>query len=326
MGPLFGELNDEVLAQVRERQASALAPTGLSGAVARTDVTVPGPRGAPDVVLRVHRPEGCATGAPCLYSIHGGGYVMGSYVSEDMKLQRICLALGCVATSVEYRLAPETRYPGALEDCYAGLAWVHAHAAELGVDPTRVGIGGGSAGGGLAAALAILARDRSELPVAFQLLLYPMLDDRHCSTSSRWDAPVWNPAHNRYGWRAYLGPLDGTDGVPATAAPARATDLSGLPPAFIAVGSADMFVDEDIAYSQALLHAGVPTELHVYPGGVHGFESLLPDDPLSVRARRDVIDWLVRVTDIEGRSDGGRRSGRADRSAGGAGEHLRLAR
>ena len=254
---------------------------------------VPGPPGAPDLVVRVHRPKGATGTLPGLYSVHGGGYIIGSYEMEDLRFDRWCPKLGCVGVAVEYRLSPETRYPGPLEDCYAGLTWVHEHADELGIDPGRTGITGASAGGGLAAALAILVRDRGELPVAFQLLIYPMLDDRQETPSSHWEVPVWNPAANTFGWQAYLGDLYGSADVPATAAPARATDLSGLPPAMITVGSADGFCDEDIVYAMRLNQAGVETELHVYPGAPHGFDGMLPGARLARQCRRDMVDWLA---------------------------------
>ncbi|HVX22132.1 MAG TPA: alpha/beta hydrolase [Acidimicrobiales bacterium] len=291
----FEVLGDHNVGAVRRAQLEAAALLQPSAAVARTDHTVPGPAGGPDVVLRVHRPVDLDGPAPCLYWVHGGGYVIGSYRTEDLRLERLCLDLGCVAVAVDYRLAPETPYPGPMEDCYAGLAWVAAQAPALGVDPGRLGVGGGSAGAGLAAALSLAARDRGGPALAFQLLVYPMLDDRGATRSSGWAAPVWSPANNRYGWQAYLGDCYGTDHVPATAAPARADDLAGLPPAFVGVGSADLFVDEDVAYAHRLLHAGVPTELHVYAGAVHGFETITPAAALAVRLRRDVTEWLGRV-------------------------------
>ena len=192
----------------------------------------------------------------------------------------------------EYRLAPETPDPGPLADCYRGLAWVHANAAKLGIDPARIGIGGASAGGGLAASLALLARDRAELAIAYQLLVYPMIDDRQTTPSSGWEVPVWPPSANTYGWTAYLGEGKGGPDVSPYAAAARATDLAGLPPALISVGGVDGFVDEDIEYARRLNQANVPTELHVYPGGPHGFDSLAPGSTLGKRAQRDMEDWL----------------------------------
>ena len=284
--PKVDGLSDEVLPAFRRRQMTA-ADVRLSDGVERVDHRVPGPSGDADLVVRVHRPKGLGGPLPCVYAIHGGGYVLGSYQMEDARLDRWCTRFECVGVAVDYRLAPETPYPGPLEDCYAGLGWVHTHHKELGVDLERTGIAGASAGGGLAAALALLARDRAELPIAFQLLMYPMLDDRQLTASSGWNVPVWNPAANAYGWRSYLGPRYGTDDVPTTAAPARATDLRDLPPALLCVGTADGFCDEDITYAQRLNQAGVPTELHVYPGAPHGFDMLpgIPPSPVGAGGR-----------------------------------------
>jgi len=196
--------------------------------------------------------------------------------------------------SVEYRLAPETPYPGPLEDCYRGLRWTQDHAADIGVDPQRIGVMGVSAGGGLAAALALLARDRAEVPLAFQLLDQPMLDDRQRTPSSRdGDLAVWTRKSNTFGWRSYLGDLYGRDDVPATAAPARATDLSGLPPALVSVGAFDGFRDEDVDYATRLNQAGVPTELHVYPGACHGFNLLAPHAAVSRQSAHNIERWLA---------------------------------
>jgi len=211
---------------------------------------------------------------------------------NDLRFDRWCTDLGCVGASVEYRLAPEAKYPAAIEDCYAGLAWMHANADALGVDRGCIGIGGESAGGGLAAALGLLARDRAELPVAFQLLIYPMIDDRQITESSQWPDPIWPPNANTYGWSAYLGAQKGADDVPIYAAPARATDLAGLPPTLISVGAIDGFSDEDIDYAVRLRHAGVPVELHVYPGAPHGFDSFAPETATARRANHDMAEWL----------------------------------
>ncbi|MBO0730227.1 MAG: alpha/beta hydrolase [Acidimicrobiaceae bacterium] len=267
-------------------------PVELSDDVERTDHTFPGATGAPDVTVRVHRPRGTRGTLPCVYSIHGGGYVIGSYSMDDARFDSWCPRLQCVGVSVEYRLSPETAYPGPLDDCYAGLAWVHAHAGELGIDPARIGILGASAGGGLAAGLALLARDRGEIPVAFQVLVYPMIDDRQITPSSQVELPIWNPSANEFGWRAYLGPLYGTNGVPPYAAPSRATALEGLPPAYVMVGTADGFHDEDVDYALRLNAAGVPTELHLYPGAPHGFDMMMADAPVAKRARQSMEAWV----------------------------------
>ncbi|MCC7366225.1 MAG: alpha/beta hydrolase [Dehalococcoidia bacterium] len=281
---------------MRETRLAQLATiqSQLSDAVERTDYTVPGPDGAPDVALRVHRPAGQQGPLPAIYWMHGGGYVFGSHEMDDLRFDKWCPALNCIGISVEYRLAPETPYPGPLEDAYAGLAWVHENAATLGIDTAHLGIGGASAGGGLAAGLALLTRDRGKIPLAFQLLIYPMIDDRMTSVSSGWEVPIWSPASNKAGWAAYLGDLVGGD-VPIYAAAARARELDGLPQALITVGALDGFLDEDIDYALRLTHAGVPTELHVYPGGPHGFDALLPGTALARRARADMETWLAHV-------------------------------
>ena len=195
--------------------------------------------------------------------------------------------------AVQYRLAPEHPYPAPIEDCYAGLRWVKEHGGEIGIDTTRVGIGGPSGGGGLAAALALVVRDRAEVEIDYQLLIYPMIDDTRTSVTANWDVPVWNPESNEFGWRSYLGERFGTEDIPSHAAPSRETDLSGLPPTFIMVGTLDGFADEDIAYAQRLNQAGVSVELHVYAGAPHGFEGFAPDAAVSRQARRDINNWLA---------------------------------
>jgi acetyl esterase/lipase len=248
----------------------------------------------------VHRPAGQGAGAASIYSIKGGGYVLGSHENDDQLLDRYCNEFGCVGVSVEYRLAPETPYPGPLEDCYAGLAWTVEHADELGVDPARVGIAGISAGGGLAAALALLVRDRGELPVAFQLLQCPMIDDRQVTASSRADdLIVWTRTANTFGWRSYLGALYGTDDIPGYAAPARADDLSGLAPAMVIAGGADGFRDENIEYARRLGQAGVRTDLVVIAGAPHGVQMFIGTTP-ERRWSRAVSEWLQPHLDTPG--------------------------
>ncbi len=272
------------------RSASFAAPE-LSDAVARTDHVVPGD---PPVRVRVHRPVGREGRLPAIVTIHGGGYVIGSYDMDDPVLDQWCPALGIVGVSVDYRLAPETPYPGPLDDCYAALRWTADHADELGIDPGCIGVSGLSAGGGLAAALALLARDRGDIPLAFQLLDCPMLDDRQRTPSIR--APglyVWSSGSNEFGWRSYLGELYQSDDVPVYAAPARATELAGLPPACVIVGSIDGFRDEDIDYAQRLNQAGVPCELHVIAGLPHAY-LLVPGAAAVQQAARCRDDWLAR--------------------------------
>lgn len=233
---------------------------------------------------------------PCMYWIHGGGYIGGSALTVDARLNRWVEDLDCVAVAVDYRLAPEHPYPIPLEDCYTGLSWVVTNAERLGIDPGRVVVAGSSAGAGLAAALALLARDRGGPPVAGQVLIYPMLDDRQITPSSQFlGTAVWGRPANRLGWRAYLGPDAGQTDVPGYAAPARAADLAGLPPAFVAIGGADLFRDESIAYAARLLEAGVPAELHVYAGAPHGFEVIAPAADVSRRCDAEITAALRRA-------------------------------
>ena len=286
----FEVLDADTLGVIRE--TPLLPPGELSDAVERTDHVV---SAAPRVVVRVHTPKAAAGGPrPCVYSIHGGGYVIGSYEMDDLKFDQLCQTYDCIGVSVEYRLAPETPYPGPLEDCHAGLAWVFRNAAQLGIDPSRVGVTGMSAGGGLAAALALLVRDRGEHTLDWQLLDCPMLDDRQRTPSSRADGLlVWSRESNAFGWKSYLGDLYGGGDVPYHAAPARAEDLSGLPPAYVCVGGADGFRDEDIDYALRLNGAGVECELHVYPGAPHGVV-LFATTGVAQRYQRDQNDWLAR--------------------------------
>lgn len=238
----------------------------------------------PDVMVRIYQPEGRPATLPGFFWIHGGGYVLGSVAESDASMSQLAKDVNCVVASVEYRLAPEHPFPAPLEDCYAGLKWFFSNSAELGVNPERIAIGGGSAGGGLAAGLAILARDRAEVNVCFQLLVYPMLDDRSVTPSAQiTDTPIWTRESNLLGWEAYLGKPGGSPDVSPYAAAARCTDLSGLPPAYIPVGELDLFLDEDIEYAQRLLQAGVPTEFHIFPGAIHGFDGLAAHSAVAQR-------------------------------------------
>ena len=267
-------------------------PSELSTDVDRQDHVV---SGSPDVVIRIHRPLRAQGELPCVYSIHGGGFVMGSRVMDDVRFDTWCPKYGCIGVSVEYRLAPETPYPGPLEDCYLGLKWIYDHHDELGIDPTRIGVGGTSAGGGLAAGLALLARDRGEVPLRFQLLDCPMLDDRQTTPSSQLDdLQIWTREANSFGWQSYLGDLYGTADVPVYAAPARATDLRDLPEAYVCVGNVDGFRDEDVDYAMRLNQAGVSTELHVHPGAHHGVHLMFPETSIAQRYVQGIEEWISR--------------------------------
>ncbi len=284
-----GVLSAGSLTAMRASAAKPSAPP--SDDVERRDHVV---AGEPGVVVRVHRPAGATGALPCVYSMHGGGYVTGSYDNDDARLDGWSRAYQCAGVSVEYRLAPETPYPGPLEDCYQGLTWVFDHHGELGVDSGRIGVAGTSAGAGLAAGLAILARDRGEVPLRFQLLDAPMIDDRQVTPSSRRDDLVIFDRHSsEFGWRCYLGALYGTAHVPGYAAPARATDLSGLPPAYVCVGNVNGFRDEAIDYAMRLNQAGVPAELHVHPGAPHGVKRFA-SVPVAQRYTQGINDWIGR--------------------------------
>ncbi|MBC2873929.1 MULTISPECIES: alpha/beta hydrolase [Streptomyces] len=269
------------------------------------ELSVPGPPGGPDVTLVSARPSAAPAGPlPLLYYLHGGGLIAGNAWSVLPRVLRDwALPLGLAVASAEYRLAPGARYPEPLEDCYAGLAWAAGHADQLGVDPDRIIVGGKSAGGGLAAALALLARDRGGPRPLGQLLLCPMLDDRAATFSSRHlSVPgALDRTSDATSWRAYLGDRHGTADVPPYAAPARATDLSGLPPAYVDVGSAEMFRDACVAYANALWQAGGQAELHVWPGAFHGFDTMAPKAALSRTARTARTDWLGRLLTSPGR-------------------------
>jgi acetyl esterase/lipase len=228
---------------------------------------------ASGVGVRLHRPIGASRPGPALLWIHGGGYVLGNAQQDDRLCQRFTRELGITVTAVDYRLAPEHPYPAPLEDCYSALTWLAGLPA---VDPTRVAIGGASAGGGLAAALALLARDRGEVTPALQLLAYPMLDDRSGTGPENPNYRLWSPKSNRFGWAVYLGNAD-----PQVAVPARRNDLSGLAPAWIGVGTNDLFHDEDVAYAERLAAAGVSCHVEVVPGAFHGFDLVVPKAAVS---------------------------------------------
>lgn len=298
---LPSSIQPDDLARVREQVAAAFLPIDdvIAGrAIEHTDRTIPGPDGAPDVTVTILRPsDRTVENAPGIYHTHGGGMILGDrFVGADQLCDWV-LEFGAVAVSVEYRLAPEHPDPAPIEDSYAGLVWTAENAAELGIDPARLILAGASAGGGLAAGLALMARDRGGPSVAAQMLIYPMLDDRNESPSAGQfeGIGVWDRISNDTAWTMLLGDRRRTPQVSPYAAPARATELAGLPPAFVDVCSTETFRDEDIAYATELCRAGVQTELHVWPGGFHGFDSLAPDAPLALQARARRVDWLRRV-------------------------------
>ena len=296
------DFNEEVLRAIRAGApvAKQMKPPALSPeqqAVACEQRVIPGPPGAPEVRVLVYTPtrKNLDTPRPAYLHIHGGGYVLGNPELNDGSNRSLAAELDCVVVSVDYRLAPETRFPGALEDCYAALVWLQAQAEPLGIDRTRIAIGGESAGGGHAAALALLVRRRGDAQLCLQLLDSAMLDDRTGSTSDPHPYCgefVWTRTSNRFGWRSLLGTEPGGPDIPAVAVPAREADLSGLAPAFMAVGALDLFLDENLEYARRLIRAGVATELHVIPGAFHGFTvagEYSPQGRDYLRLRRDAL-------------------------------------
>ncbi|WP_082384909.1 alpha/beta hydrolase [Brevundimonas sp. AAP58] len=278
------QLDGQWLEQNRRRRAQAMAALTASIPEGVEVRSIPGPAGAPDVTVLILDPHPDRDDEPAFLFMHGGGFVGGSVAQTAPRLPGLARACDCVVISVGYRLAPETPFPGPMEDNFAALSWLHQNAAALGVDPDRIAVGGGSAGGGHAAQLAIAARDRG-VPVRFQLLIYPMLDDRTGSTR-RVPGHIghfgWNEASNRFGWSAYLGRPAGSDDPPHGAVPARVEDLSGLPPAWIGVGSADLFFAENLEYARRLGEAGAMVEVVVVPGAYHAFEGDSPDSRATI--------------------------------------------
>ena len=273
------------------------------------DRAVPGWEGEPEVPVRVYWPDEAVAGelVPGVLQIHGGGFIVGSIVTENLGAAMLAAEVGAVVVSVEYRLAPEHAYPSAVYDCYAALRWLDTEAGALGVDPGRLAVLGTSAGGGLAAATALLARDLGGPSLCFQMLHIPELDDRLETPSMQAfvDSPVWNRPLAEQSWRAYLGELFGRDDVPAYAAPARATYLRGLPPAYVSTAENDPLRDEGLLYGIRLLQAGVSVELHQYPGTFHG-SAMVVTAAVSKRAQREATEVLRRAlgTDEDGAGAG----------------------
>jgi acetyl esterase/lipase len=296
-GSALNAENVEGLRAMMKTMIESMPPPPADG-VRVEERRIPGPAGAPDVRVLIYTPPGIAGPLPVHLDIHGGGYIAGSADIDNVLCRQLCTAVSCAVVSVDYRLAPEVQYPGALEDCYAALQWLHRQGAALGFDTTRMTIGGESAGGGHGAAMAIRIRDRGGPKVLLQLLGQPMLDDRTGSTSEPHPYTgefVWTPHLNRIGWTSLLGVEAGSAAVPAGAVAARVEDLSGLAPAFVVVGALDLFVEEAIEYARRLMRAGVPTELHVLPGAFHGSASIVPDALVSVAYFRLQYEALKRA-------------------------------
>ena len=245
--------------------------------------------------LNIYRPGSSGVKLPCIYNIHGGGMITGSIDNNTTQLSRLSEVLGVVVVDVDYRLAPENPYPAGVNDCYDGLIWTFGNAGDLNIDPLKIGLFGESAGGGLAAAVALKLRDNGGPKLLFQVLLAPMLDDRNNTPSSNMCSgpwPSWPREMNVLGWRALLGDRAGGNKVPSYAAPARAEYLGELPPAYVEVGDMEVFRDEDISYAKKLMEHKVPVELHVYPGAFHSWYTQVPDASVSKRAIRNRMEWI----------------------------------
>ncbi|MBS0023474.1 alpha/beta hydrolase [Microbacterium paraoxydans] len=268
-------------------------------AVVWEDRVIPGPAGAPDLEITVFRPAGTETEVlPGFVNLHGGGMIVGHRSWETARVVDIVAEHRVVAVNVEYRLAPENPFPAGVEDCYAAFVWTHEHARELGIDPERLVVGGGSAGGGLTAAVALMARDRRGPVMAGQLLLCPMIDNTNTTVAShQYDGiGTWQRDMNLLAWSCVLGDdLAFSDRAPAYAAPSRADDLSGLPPAYIEVGEAEAFRDEDTQYALRIWATGGQAELHVWGGGAHGFDMYMPDAEITRAALAARSSWLRRI-------------------------------
>lgn len=280
---------DEFLRQV-------IPPRRLFPEVVRTDLKIPGHAGDADVAVRTYRGPAVPTKAPGILFIHGGGFNIGSVEQEDNAAAFLASQLGVVVVSVDYRLAPEHPHPAPVTDCYAALSWMATEATRLGIDPARLAVYGHSAGGGLAANVALMARDRGSLRVAYQMLCYPMLDHRMSSPSiaSLSGLGVWDRGANAEAWKCLLGASPDRNS-PAYAAAASASDVKGSPPTYVDVGDLDILLDEDVAYAQRLMQAGVEVELHVYPGAYHGFDAFSPTAAVSQKAVQSRLAALRRA-------------------------------
>jgi acetyl esterase/lipase len=287
-------LSNETLPQIRQRaidmSADALRQKPDVG-ICVDERLIPGPPGNPPVrVITYTHAKG--TSRPAYLHIHGGGYVLGNPEMDHASCMHLAQELGSIVVSVDYRLAPETTFPGNIEDCYAALLWLQLNAGALGADPDRIAIGGVSAGGGLAASLALLARDRNEVKIIHQHLICPMIDDRKSAEDNPYTGEfIWTRADNHFGWTSLLGREPGAPDVSPYAAAARAEDFQNLPPAFISVGTLDLFFDANLEYARSLARAGVPVELHVYPGCYHG-STMVEAARVTKQHKRDQIEAL----------------------------------
>ncbi|HLJ69208.1 MAG TPA: alpha/beta hydrolase fold domain-containing protein [Chloroflexota bacterium] len=313
LAPMLAELTsqipstlslDDLLAMRAPPPEAAIDEMLAARDIVRTDHIVPGLDGDPGITVSVFMKRTHVPGGPGIYTVHGGGMVLGNRLAGAVMALEWVQLFDAVAIGVEYRLAPEHPDPAPIRDCYAGLVWTAAHAGDLGFDPGRLIITGASAGGGLAAGTALMARDHGGPALAAQILVCPMIDDRNDTISSRQfdGVGLWDRSANKVGWDALLGDRRGTDQVSIYAAPARATDLSGLPPAYIDCGSAEVFRDEDVAYASAIWAAGGTAELHIWAGGFHSFDGMVPQAAISVAARATRTEFVGRILGMSGRT------------------------
>ena len=279
--------------EVINKALASWEPPAPEGVDLRT-VEVPARDGVPPVRVLCYETVERERPSGALVWIHGGGFVLGVPEQAHDWCARVAVEAGLLVVSVDYRLAPDHPFPTGLDDSMSALRWVHEHAEELGVDPTRVAVGGDSAGGGMAASVAQRARDEGDLPLAFQLLVYPMLDDRTIERARRdgLDTLIWTPASNDFAWNAYLGGRTATGTPPRYTAPGRTEDLAGLPPAWVGVGDIDLFHDEDVDYAERLEAVGVPTRFHLEPGLFHGSDSVFPNTTPARSFRDDALETL----------------------------------
>lgn len=287
------------VARILQRLSGLRRPRPVPGVTIR-DAIVP-VAGNRSLRVRLYIPDIPAASRPAMLWLHGGGFLFGRPEQDEASNIDLCRELGMVIAAAAYRLAPEHPFPAPLDDAYAALTWLHAQAADLGIAKERIAIGGASAGGGLAAGLVLHAHDRGEVPIAFQLLIYPMLDDRTTLRTDIDETPLrlWNCKSNRFGWTSYLGDEPGGGNVPSYAAPARRVQLEGLPPAWIGIGTCDLFHDENLEYARRLGEAGVPCTLKVVEGAFHGFDVISAKAPVVAEFRRSLKntmrDCLCRV-------------------------------
>lgn len=291
------DVTADTLAATRRAIDAAQVPAPPAPDTTAEERRIPGPDGGSLRVLIYTPTKHAPTGG--LLWLHGGGMVMAKPDGNEALSRHLAQTAGCVVVAAEYRRAPEHPYPAGVEDCYAALRWLHAAADELRIPRERIAVAGESGGGGLAAGLALLARDRGEVSLSAQMLLYPMLDDRTATPSEPDPLPnagefVWSKVSNTFAWGAVLGRAPGGPDAPIYAAPGRAHDLAGLPPTAIFVGELDLFVGENLRYARTLIRHGVATELHVYPGAYHGFVSFAQDADVSKRAFREFTGAIRR--------------------------------